>query len=85
MTKKVGRPIEKINRTKVGLSLDGKFNDMLNQLSTNTGKSKSRLVEEGIAIIYELEHKKNEILNSKSNDISNPFDTLRDMFNAKYN
>ena len=29
--------------------------------------------------------KKNEILNSKNNEISNPFDTLRDMFNAKYN
>lgn len=85
MTKKVGRPIEKENRIKVGLSLDGAYNDMLKELSLKTGKSKSRLVEEAILLIYDLEHKTNKLNAVNPSKTDNPFDSLRAMFNAKYN
>lgn len=85
MTNKVGRPIEKENRVKVGLSLDGKYNDMLKELSVLTGKSKSRLVEEAILVLYDLEHKNNKLAEVKAVSSENPFDSLRAMFNAKYN
>ena len=85
MERKVGRPIEKQNRVKIGLSLDGNYNDMLKELSLKTGKSKSRLVEEAILIIYDLEHKNNKLASIKPSTMDNPFDSLREMFNAKYN
>lgn len=83
--KKVGRPIEKENRVKVGLSLEGKYNDMLKELSLFTGKSKSRLVEESILLLYDLEHKKTNLTPTRTQSGENPFDSLRAMFNAKYN
>jgi hypothetical protein len=56
MKRTVGRPIEKENRTKVGFSLDGKYCDMLNALSKGQGKTKSRIIEEAIAYLYDKEH-----------------------------
>ncbi len=84
MTKRVGRPIEKENRVKVGLSLEGAYNDLLKDLSLVTGKSKSRLVEEAILLIYDLEHKTNKLNPVSLLKKDNPFDSLRAMFNAKY-
>ena len=84
MNNKVGRPKEKENRVKVGLSLDGCYNDMLKELSVLTGKSKSRLVEEAIVLLYDLEHKESKLAQVKSAQTENPFDSLRAMFNAKY-
>lgn len=84
MEKRVGRPIEKENRVKAGFSLDGKYNDMLNELSITLGKSKSRLVEEAILLLYDLEHKKLNLQNRKETDQENPFDSLRAMFKEKY-
>lgn len=51
--RKVGRPIQKIGRVKIGLSVDGKTNDYLTELSINSGKTKSRIIEESIALYYE--------------------------------
>lgn len=94
MTKRVGRPIEKENRIKIGLSLDGRYNDMLKELSVQSGKSKSRLVEEAILLICDLEnrnhkldvveHKNDKMKVTDNKNIENPFDSLRAMFNAKY-
>ena len=53
MQKKQGRPVEKENRTKVGLSLDGSTNDKLSELAAMTGKTKSRIVEEAISMFAE--------------------------------
>lgn len=53
--KKAGRPIEKENRTKVGLSLQGASVDKLSELSAMTGKSKSRIIEEAISMFSERE------------------------------
>ncbi len=47
---KVGRPISINNRTKVGLSLDGAAVNMLSSLSEKTGKTKSKVVTEAIAL-----------------------------------
>lgn len=66
MKRKVGRPIEKENRTKVGLSLDGQYSDMLTHLAKQLGKTKSRIVEEAIAALYENKHTKQEIVEYSS-------------------
>lgn len=84
MKNKVGRPIEKINRIKIGLSLEGKYNDMLKELSITSGKTKSRLVEEAISLISEIEHSKIDRERKIEEKRENPFDDLRAMFNAKY-
>lgn len=52
---KVGRPIEKEGRTKIGLSLNGSSVDKLSELSAMTGKSKSRIIEEAISMFNERE------------------------------
>lgn len=52
---KVGRPIVKENRTKIGLSIDGKTNEILNELVQRTGKTKSRIFEEAIRVIQKRE------------------------------
>lgn len=54
-TKKVGRPIEKENRVKIGLSIDGESNDILSRLSKLTGKTKSKIFEEAIRVLEERE------------------------------
>ena len=41
--RKVGRPIEKKNRVKIGLSIDGETNDILAKLSADSGKTKSKI------------------------------------------
>jgi len=46
----MARPITKADRTKVGLSLENIAVETLAELSANTGKSKSRIVEESIAL-----------------------------------
>lgn len=51
--RKVGRPIQKIGRVKIGMSIDGKTNDYLTELSINSGKTKSKILEESIAMYYE--------------------------------
>ncbi|MGB5919130.1 hypothetical protein [Arcobacter sp.] len=51
--RKVGRPIQKIGRVKIGMSIDGKTNDYLTELSINSGKTKSKILEESIALYYE--------------------------------
>ncbi|WP_419763558.1 MAG: hypothetical protein ACNI28_07010 [Arcobacter sp.] len=51
--RKVGRPIQKIGRVKIGLSIDGETNSYLTELSVNSGKTKSRIIEESIALYYE--------------------------------
>jgi predicted transcriptional regulator len=53
--KTVGRPVEKKDRKKIGLSIDGKTDRLLADLAKKTGKTKSRLFEEAI-----LELKKRE-------------------------
>lgn len=53
--KKIGRPIEKENRTKIGLSLTGSSVDKLSELAAMTGKSKSRIIEEAISMFSERE------------------------------
>lgn len=52
---RVGRPIVKENRTKIGLSIDGKTNEILNELVQRTGKTKSRIFEEAIRVIQKRE------------------------------
>ncbi len=52
---RVGRPIEKENRTKIGLSIDGETNKILNELVKRTGKTKSRIFEEAIRVMKKRE------------------------------
>ncbi|MCT7633921.1 ribbon-helix-helix protein, CopG family [Aliarcobacter butzleri] len=52
---RVGRPIEKENRTKIGLSVDGETNEILNALVEKTGKTKSKIFEEAIRVIQKRE------------------------------
>lgn len=52
---RVGRPIEKENRTKIGLSVDGETNEILNELVRRTGKTKSRIFEEAIRVMKKRE------------------------------
>lgn len=82
--KKVGRPIEKLNRKKIGLSLDGITNDILDDLSKNLGKTKSKIVEE--ALFLYNEHNKNiqkelEIIVKSKDD---PYYKLKDMLYSSF-
>jgi len=52
---KRGRPVTKKNRVKIGLSLEGESNNVLNKLTLLCGKTKSRIVEEAIDLYYEKE------------------------------
>lgn len=54
-TKFVGRPIEKENRTKIGLSISGDANQILSELAKRTGKNKSAIFEDAIRIMKERE------------------------------
>ncbi len=83
MKKNVGRPKEKENRTKVGLSLDGKYNDMLIELSKNTGKTKSRLVEEAIEDLYARQQNLEKLIKQFDKQQDSSFDTLRSMVRNK--
>jgi len=55
LKKKVGRPIEKKNRVKIGLSIDGESNELLSKLSKLTGKTKSKIFEEAIRVLEKRE------------------------------
>ncbi len=46
----MARPITKANRKKVGFSLENTAVDTLSELSAMTGKSKSKIIEESIAL-----------------------------------
>ena len=61
-TQRVGRPIEKIGRIKIGLSIDGESNIILDNLAKRTGKTKSRLFEDAIKLMKKiiLKKKKNK-------------------------
>ncbi len=83
MKKSIGRPKEKENRVKIGLSLDGQYNDMLVELSKQTGKTKSRLVEEAISDLYERQQNLSRLIKQLNNQQDNSFDTLRTMVRNK--
>ena len=51
----MARPVEKINRTKIGLSISGESNEILNELSKRTGKNKSRIFEDALRIMKKQE------------------------------
>jgi len=70
MKKSVGRPIEKIGRKKVGLSLDGETLDLLDNLSKKLGKTKSKIVEESIFLFYQ----KDKELDQKLDLLNKPKD-----------
>lgn len=55
IAKKVGRPIEKEGRIKIGLSIDGESNIILDNLAKRTGKTKSRLFEDAIKLMKKRE------------------------------
>lgn len=82
--RKVGRPIIKLNRKKIGLSLDGDTSDILDDLSKNLGKTKSKIVEEALFLFNE--HNKNiqkelELLNKSKDD---PYYKLKDMLYSSF-
>ena len=51
--KRVGRPIEKEGRVKIGLSICGETNEILSKLAADSGKTKSRIFEEAIRVFKE--------------------------------
>ena len=53
--KTVGRPIEKENRVKIGLSIDGETNELLARLAANSGKTKSKVFEDAIKLLESRE------------------------------
>lgn len=82
--RKVGRPIIKLNRKKIGLSLDGDTSDILDDLSKNLGKTKSKIVEEALFLFNE--HNKNiqkelEIIVKSKDD---PYYKLKDMLYSSF-
>ncbi len=46
--RKVGRPVTKKDRVKIGLSIDGDSNTLLSKLAESSGKTKSKVFEEAI-------------------------------------
>ena len=80
MQGKRGRPIIKKDRVKIGLSLEGESNNVLNKLTLLCGKTKSRIVEEAIELYYEkIILEENEKNNKKS---ENAMDNLRSYLSA---
>ncbi|MCJ8327340.1 MAG: hypothetical protein MJK08_09600 [Campylobacterales bacterium] len=75
MSTKRGRPVIKKDRIKIGLSLEGESNNVLNKLVLLTGKTKSRIVEEAIDMFYKNENEKNNDNNNISSD--NAMDNIR--------
>ena len=53
--RRVGRPIQKEGRIKIGLSIDGNSNIILDNLVKRTGKTKSRIFEEAIKLMEQRE------------------------------
>ncbi|NQY19764.1 MAG: hypothetical protein HRT40_00410 [Campylobacteraceae bacterium] len=75
MSTKRGRPVIKKDRIKIGLSLEGESNNVLNKLVLLTGKTKSRIVEESIDMFYKNENDKNTDNNNISRE--NAMDNIR--------
>lgn len=55
ISNKRGRPVEKPNRAKIGLSITQDASKTLNELAEMTGKTKSKIFEEAIKIMRERE------------------------------
>lgn len=53
--RRVGRPIQKEGRTKIGLSIDGNSNIILENLVKRTGKTKSRIFEDALKLMEQRE------------------------------
>lgn len=53
-TNKGGRP-RKLGRTKIGLSIDARASEILNELAEKTGKSKSKIFEEAMEVMRKRE------------------------------
>lgn len=53
--RKAGRPIEKENRAKIGLSIDGKAKEILDYMAEKSGKTKSKIFEEAIRLYEKQE------------------------------
>lgn len=53
--KQVGRPVEKEGRKKIGLSIDARASEILNELANRTGKTKSRIFEEAMDVMKKRE------------------------------
>lgn len=63
---KGGRP-RKEGRKKIGLSIDERASDILNELAERTGKSKSRIFEEAMEVMK----KREEIIYARMLDYQN--------------
>lgn len=77
--KRVGRPVQKIGRKKIGLSLDGITTDMIEELCYSLGKTKSRIVEEAIMLYYKNNQKIEVEFSKISKEKSDPYYKLKDM------
>lgn len=75
----VGRPIEKIDRKKIGLSLDGITTNLLDDLSKKLGKTKSKIVEEALLLYNENNKKLEEELALLDKARNDPYYKLKDM------
>lgn len=63
--RQVGRPVEKEGRKKIGLSIDGDTDKLLNELAENSGKTKSRIFEEAIKVMKSRQ----DIINARMKDL----------------
>ena len=77
--RKPGRPIQKIGRVKIGLSIDGKTNDYLTELSEASGKTKSKIIEESIALYYENNKDLTDKINLAAKLKEDPYFHFRDV------
>lgn len=80
MSEKVGRPISKIDRKKVGFSLEGIYVKKLNELAELSGNSKSAIIEKAIFLYYKKYFELDNNINKKhlNNNITS-FDKFRDL------
>lgn len=76
---KVGRPVEKIGRKKIGLSLDGITVELLDDLALRLGKTKSKIVEESILLYYKNNQKVEEKYEKVNKEKVDPYYKLKDM------
>lgn len=85
MRKNVGRPIEKPNRKKIGLSIDENTNIKIDYLTNNLGKTKSKIVEEAIHLYYENNLKIKKDLETLHRSKDDPYYKLKDMMINSFN
>ena len=79
MKNNVGRPIEKIGRTKIGLSIDGITSNLLDDLSKKLGKTKSKIVEEAILNYYEKNKELDYQLDLLNKNKDEPYLQIKEM------